>query len=93
MIRKVAPSLSPCEPAQTLEEPGEFSCITCGDIALEARVVSLHRSTAVVERSGRTEEVAVDLVDVVVGDLVLCHAGVALEKLHGAPRESEHVGR
>jgi len=93
MNRKVSPSPSPREPAPTLVEHSEFSCITCGDVAVEAQVVSLERGIAVVERSGSIEEVAVDLVDVVVGDVVLCHAGVALEKLDGAAREIEGEDR
>jgi len=66
------------------EHPGllDDRCITCGDVAVEARIVALNGATAVIERDGLREEIAVDLVDAVgVGDLVLCHAGVALEKL------------
>ncbi len=66
------------------EHPGllEERCITCGDVAVPARVVELQNGTALIERGGAREEVAVDLVaGVAVGDLVLCHAGVALEKL------------
>jgi D-sedoheptulose 7-phosphate isomerase len=58
------------------------ACTTCGDVAVEARVVSLRNGTAVTERDGLRQEVAVDLVEgVEVGDLLLCHAGVALEKV------------
>lgn len=58
------------------------ACITCGDVAVEARVVAVHNGAAVVEKDGLHEEVAVELVEgVEVGDLLLCHAGVALEKL------------
>jgi D-sedoheptulose 7-phosphate isomerase len=66
------------------EHPGllDDACITCGDIAVEARVVALRNGTALIEKDGLREEVAVDLVgDVEVGDLLLCHAGVALEKV------------
>ena len=66
------------------EHPGllDDACITCGDVAVEARVVAVRNGTAVIEKDGLREEVAVDLVDGVgVGDVVLCHAGVALEKL------------
>jgi D-sedoheptulose 7-phosphate isomerase len=65
------------------EHPGllEDACITCGDVAVEAKVVAVEDASAVVERNGAREEVAADLVDVVVGDTVLCHAGVVLEKL------------
>jgi D-sedoheptulose 7-phosphate isomerase len=58
------------------------ACITCGDVAVEARVVAVRNGTAVIEKGGLREEVAVELVDAVdVGDVLLCHAGVALEKL------------
>jgi hydrogenase maturation factor len=58
-------------------------CITCGDVAVEARVVSLPRPhTALVTLAGREEEVATELVEpVAVGDRLLCHAGIALERL------------
>ncbi len=68
------------------EHPGllDEACITCGDVAVEARVVGLRDHTAVIEREGLREEVAVDLVEgVAVGDVLLCHAGVALERLPG----------
>jgi len=77
-----------CEPPPASDESDEVRCVTCGDIAVEALVVELDRDTAVVKRSGLREEVAVDLVpDVAVGDFVLCHAGVALERLDRAPPE------
>ena len=59
------------------------SCVTCGDVAVVATVVSVEGHSAMVEvRGGPREEVAVDLVeDVRAGDRVLCHAGVVLEKL------------
>ena len=65
------------------EHPGLVAeaCITCGDVAVEARVVAVANGNAVIEKNGVTEEVAAELVDVAVGDLVLCHAGVVLEKL------------
>ena len=66
------------------EHPGLLTdaCITCGDVAVEARVVAVENGTAVVERDGAREEVVVELVGgVQIGDVVLCHAGVALEKL------------
>ena len=70
------------------EHPGLLSdsCITCGDVAVETQVVALDGSTATVERDGLREDVATDLVeDVHVGDRVLCHAGVALERLPDDP--------
>lgn len=66
------------------EHPGllDDACITCGDVAVEARVVSVLDRTAVIEMDGAREEVAIELVQGVgVGDVLLCHAGVALEKL------------
>ena len=66
------------------EHPGllEDACITCGDVAVEGRVVEVRGSTAVIERDGLREEVAIDLVEgVAAGETVLCHAGVALERL------------
>jgi D-sedoheptulose 7-phosphate isomerase len=70
------------------EHPGllDDACITCGDVAVQARVVAVQDGTAVIEKDGLREEIAVDLVEgIEVGDRVLCHAGVALEKL---PREA-----
>jgi hydrogenase maturation factor len=56
--------------------------VTCGDVARPARVVALiDTSTARVEVDGATEEVALDLVDARVGDVVLVHAGVAIGTL------------
>ncbi|MBA3347407.1 MAG: SIS domain-containing protein [Actinobacteria bacterium] len=66
------------------EHPGliEDACITCGDIALPGRVVAVEGATATVDFDGLREEVAAELVEgVAVGDLLLCHAGVALERL------------
>jgi D-sedoheptulose 7-phosphate isomerase len=71
------------------EHPGLLSesCVTCGDVAVEARVVAVHNGSATIEKDGAREDVAVELVDhVAVGDLLLCHAGIALEKL--APEQS-----
>ncbi len=65
------------------------SCITCGDVAIVARVVELRGQSAVVEcdppsrgAGGAREEVAVELVaPVELGERLLCHAGVALERV------------
>ena len=68
------------------EHPGllDDACITCGDAAVEVRVVAVAGATALVEREGLREQVAVELVgDVAIGDRLLCHAGVALERLEG----------
>ncbi|HEU4980266.1 MAG TPA: SIS domain-containing protein [Solirubrobacterales bacterium] len=66
------------------EHPGllDDACITCGDVAVQATVVALTNGTATIEKDGAREDVAVDLVEgVEVGDVLLCHAGVALEKV------------
>jgi hydrogenase maturation factor len=58
------------------------SCPTCGDAAIEARVVGIDGAEAVVSVDGETERVAIDLVpDARTGDVLLCHAGIALERL------------
>src|SRR3954451_12293023 len=71
------------------EHPGllEESCLTCGDVAVQARVVALSGAAATVELGGAREDVAVDLVadELAVGDVVLCHAGVALERVPEDP--------
>lgn len=57
-------------------------CLTCGDVAVAARVVEVAGSTAVVEADGSREQVAIELVEPVApGELLLCHAGIAIEKL------------
>jgi hypothetical protein len=56
------------------------ACITCGDVAVEMRVVRLDGDLAVCEASGgdvRTVEVAL-LDGVAEGDTLLVHADVAL---------------
>jgi D-sedoheptulose 7-phosphate isomerase len=66
------------------EHPGllDDACITCGDVAVEAEVVSVSGASAVIEKDGLREEIATELVGgVAVGDRLLCHAGVALERL------------
>jgi hydrogenase maturation factor len=61
-------------------------CITCGDVAVTATVVHVEGSHAVVEAGGAREQVAIELVEpVVVGELLLCHAGIALEKVSFSP--------
>ena len=57
-------------------------CITCSDEAVEAEVVALDGLEAIVRVDGSEERVAVDLVpDAGPGDVLLCHAGIALERL------------
>jgi hydrogenase maturation factor len=60
----------------------QHECLTCGDVAVEARVLEIAGDTAVVEIEGRREQVAVELVaPVAAGDVLLCHAGIALRKV------------
>ena len=57
-------------------------CITCGDVAVAAKVVAVDGATAVVDAEGRSEQVGIELVaPVEPGDVLLCHAGIALERL------------
>lgn len=67
------------------EQPGLLdgeACITCGDVAVHARVAEIQGPTAVVEKDGAFEQVAIDLIEGVErGDVLLCHAGVALERV------------
>lgn len=63
-------------------------CLTCSDEAVAARVQAVAGCEAVVAVEGRSERVAIDLVpEAAVGDVLLCHAGIALERLElGAVR-------
>ena len=57
-------------------------CITCGDVAVTATVVEVAGHTATVEADGARERVGIELVEpVAVGELLLCHAGIALERV------------
>jgi hydrogenase maturation factor len=57
-------------------------CVICGDVAVTAVVVEVEGTTATVEVDGRREEVAIELVGPATpGDVLLCHAGIALERL------------
>jgi hydrogenase maturation factor len=56
-------------------------CITCGDVATVARVVTIAGTNATVEHGCGREEVAIELLaDLRPGEHVLCHAGVALAR-------------
>jgi hydrogenase maturation factor len=65
--------------------PAPDRCLTCSDEAVAARVRSVEGLGAVVIVDGRLggdERVAIDLVpDARPGDLLLCHAGIALERI------------
>jgi len=57
-------------------------CITCGDAAAAATVVRVSGVTVTFELAGATEDIGIELVmPVAVGDVLLCHAGIALDKL------------
>jgi hydrogenase expression/formation protein HypC len=59
-------------------------CITCGDIAVEVRVVRLLADDlAVVDTGAGEEQVSVALVSAAVGDTILVHAGEALTVVGG----------
>jgi hydrogenase maturation factor len=63
-------------------DPHDAHCITCGDVAVEMRVVVVHESLAVCESEGEEREVEVALLDdVQAGDRLLVHADVGLVKL------------
>jgi hydrogenase expression/formation protein HypC len=54
-------------------------CITCGDVAVEVRVVRLlDDGMADVDIGEGTERVSVALVSAAVGDTILVHAGEAI---------------
>jgi hydrogenase expression/formation protein HypC len=54
-------------------------CVTCGDQAVQVKVVRLlEDELAEVETEGGTEVVSVALVDAAVGGTVLVHAGEAI---------------
>jgi hydrogenase maturation factor len=63
-------------------EPG---CITCGDVAVVLTVSAVEgRDARCRDDAGRQELVATELVgEVAVGDRLLVHAGVAIERVEG----------
>lgn len=64
--------------------PHPETCVTCGDVAVTASVLEVHGSEAVVRVGDATERVGIDLVsDARPGDVLLCHAGIALERVKG----------
>jgi hydrogenase maturation factor len=59
-------------------------CITCGDVAVEMRVlrVDAERGLALCQADGETETVETELVgQVAPGDGLLVHAGTALQRV------------
>jgi hydrogenase expression/formation protein HypC len=63
----------------TPRECGGDACITCGDVAVEVRVVRLlPNALAVVDAGAGEEQVSVALVAADEGDTILVHAGEAI---------------
>jgi hydrogenase expression/formation protein HypC len=57
-------------------------CQTCGDVAVEVRVLEVDGDTAVVDTGAGRRHVAIELVaPIAPGDVLLCHAGIALRKV------------
>ncbi len=60
--------------------------MTCSDAAVAARVTAVEGDEALIVADGVAGRVALDLVpDAAPGDILLCHAGIALERLERAP--------
>jgi hydrogenase expression/formation protein HypC len=73
--------------------PPEDNCITCGDIAVEVRVVRLLADElAVVDTGAGEETVSVALVSAAAGDMILVHAGEALTVLGSAGQDAAAPG-
>jgi hydrogenase maturation factor len=66
--------------------PARERCVTCSDEAVVARVLAVDGSEALVQvADGPRERIALDLVpDAVPGERLLCHAGIALERVVSA---------
>jgi hydrogenase maturation factor len=65
---------------------GRNVCITCGDVAVQAIVLDVRGDMATVEADGRREDVGIELVaPVEPGELLVCHAGIALARVAGEP--------
>ena len=64
-------------------DPAGGPCHVCGDVAEVGRIVNVDESsrTGTVAFEGSTGTVALDLVDVRVGDEVLVHLGFAIERV------------
>jgi hypothetical protein len=67
-------------------DAGPTACVTCADEAHVGEVVIVDRDQARVRIDGATVFVATNLVDeLIVGDLVLVHAGVAIARVEDVP--------
>ncbi len=73
---------------------GRDHCLTCSDEATVGIVALVEGTEAVVMVTGANEErVAIDLIpDVAAGDVLLCHAGIALDRLEEAAQQPEPSG-
>lgn len=61
------------------QEPACDSCVTCGDVAVQVKVVGLlPGGMARADTGTGTEEISVALVEAQVGDTVLVHAKEAI---------------
>ena len=66
----------------------EGHCITCSDEAMPARILRIDQDTgiAIVTIEESTEEVDITLIDdVVAGDVILVHGGVAIAIAESSP--------
>jgi len=63
--------------------PDQDGCLTCGDVGVPVRVITVTARGAWCEdRSGTRVEIAVDFVPAVApGDVLLVHAGVAIARM------------
>ena len=65
-----------------LAEAADETCVTCGDVAVQASIVRVEGSRGLVRTPQGEEEVDLALVDPVrPGELVLCHGGVAIDRV------------
>ena len=70
--------------------PAREACLTCGDVAVEVRVVRLlPDDLALVDTGEGDEHVSVALVSAAAGDVILVHAGEAIAVLGGESGDSD----